>query len=326
MTNPWRVLRRRVLTPNVSQTRLSVRGFYEKNPEARELLESIGKTFLTGYAYAAEAGTPAEAGGRLEQVPSKYRGWSYEGATMAFAIRDGLPFGKSSNVSRFMAGPAVNQIYIAYVGVGWAMARLPRFRWSALSAPDPLLRWLVLDGYGFHQAYFRTGKYVHRQHRESDFPWPADGPAWYASRVIDQGIGRALWFVCGTDVDRVAATIGAFAESRRADMYSGVGLAATYACGVSEQELAALVRHAGDYRPQLAQGGAFGATARVESGIAVPETAMATRALCGMEPEEAAQICANARVAAAPDGDVPAYETWRRLITAEIVRGGVARS
>lgn len=141
------------------------------------MLETVGRSFLTGYAYAAEAATVAEAEERLEGVPTRFRGFAYEGAAMGFAVREGLPIGGRGMVSEFLAGRGDDHVYMAYVGVGWAMARLPRFRWSSLTAPDPLLRWLVLDGYGFHQAYFKTEQYVYQTYQEENFPGRPDPPA-----------------------------------------------------------------------------------------------------------------------------------------------------
>ncbi len=197
--NGLRALRQRVLTPNESETRLDVRGFHVKDGPSRDRLETVGRSFLTGYGHAAEAPEPSAAEAHLERVPRQFRGFAYEGAAMGFAVRDALPFGRHDHVARFLAGRGDDHIYMAYIGVGWAMARMPRFTRPRLYAPDPLLRWLVLDGYGFHQAYFRTRRYVHEQYQDPAFPWPAGGPSGYANRVIDQGIGRALWFVGGTD-------------------------------------------------------------------------------------------------------------------------------
>jgi len=311
-----------------------VRGFHEKSPAARELLETIGQSFLAGYAYAAEARTPADAEERLEGVPAQFRGFAYEGAAMAFAVRDGLPLGRGRNVATFLAGRAANHVYMVYVGVGWAMARLPRFRWSRLYAPDPLLRWLALDGYGFHQAYFHTDRYVHGQYREPRFPWPADGPRWYADRAIDQGIGRAMWFVGGADADRVATMIDKFAAHRRADLYSGAGLAATYAGGADADELLSFRQRAGEHGGQVAQASVFAATARVRAGLVTDHTRVATRALCGLTPEAVAQISDDLRPAApgrlipgrlaAPGREtgIPAYEVWRQRLADQFVSLG----
>lgn len=315
MASAWRALRRRILTPSTSEACLSVRGFHVKTPAARELLETVGETFLTGYAYAAEARVPAEAEERLEKLPGQFRGFGYEGAGMGFAMRDGLPFG-GRNVSRFLEGKAENHVYMVYVGVGWAMARLPRFRWAKVSAAaaDPVLRWLVLDGYGFHQAYFHTDKYVRQQYQEPNFPWPVGGPASYASRVIDQGIGRAIWFVGGTDPERATALIEAFDETRRADLYAGAGLAATYAGGVAETELLDFKRHAGRYLPDVAQGAVFAAAARVQADLVTPHTVLATDILCGVTPFQASDLADRTLGGAFGVSDIPAYELWRRRI------------
>ncbi|MDN3292816.1 DUF1702 family protein [Streptomyces ficellus] len=311
-------LRRRLLTPSVTETLLDTRGFHKKTPEAQQLLETIGRRFLEGYGHAMAAGTTAEAEARLEAIPERFRGFAYEGAGMAYAVLDGLPGGGRNGVGRLLAGRGGAHIYMVYVGIGWAMGRLPRFRWADVEALDPLLRWLVLDGYGFHQAYFRTDRYVHRQYRDERFPWPAHDFPDYTGRAIDQGIGRALWFVCGTDPGLVATTIETFPETRRSDLYSGAGLAATYAGGGDETELMVLREKAGPHRDALAQGSAFAAEARLRAGLLVPHTATATRVLCGLEPEEAARIPQEVRPRETGTGSLPAYELWRQAIAERI--------
>ncbi|HEU5271876.1 MAG TPA: DUF1702 family protein [Jatrophihabitans sp.] len=318
-----RALRRRILTPSMSETRLDVRGFHVKNAAARSRLERVGETFLTGYGYAAEARTVDDAEQRLELLDREVRGFGYEGAAMGFAIRDGLPIGGSTHVAQLLAGRGRRHAYMVYIGVGWAMARLPRFRWSRITVADPLLRWLVLDGYGFHQAYFHTRQYVTEHYREPELPWPAEGPSWYAQHAVDQGIGRALWFIGGTDVDQVTNLISGFQAERRPDLYSGAGLAACYAGGAEPAELSLLADRAGDHLPQLMQGAVFAATARVETDLVVPHTEIATKLLCGTTPAEAAQLSRDCRpgpvdAASEEEDDLPAYEVWRRRLAAAL--------
>jgi hypothetical protein len=320
VTNIWRKVRRRVLTPSMSETKLATRGFHEKSPESRELLETVGEMFLTGYAYAAEAKFAEEAVDRLEELPVRFRGFAYEGAGMGFAMRDGLPFG-GRLTERFLAtGKGDEHVYIVYVGIGWALARLPRFRWAkaTAAATDPLLRWLVLDGYGFHQAYFHTKRYIDEQHREKDFPWPGGVAGAHAPHVIDQGIGRAMWFVAGSDADLCATMIEKFDPARRGDLYAGAGLAATYAGGAEEDELSVLWDRAGEYRGQLAQGAAFAAECRVHAGLVIPHTELASRFFCGRSAEEAAAVTDEARPDPVLDGAVPAFEVWRNRIAGQL--------
>lgn len=310
----YRALRRRILTPDISATRMDVRGFHVKSPEGKQLLETVGASFLTGYGYAAQARTAEEAARDLETVPPRFKGFAYEGAAMGFAVREGLPIGGRGLTRRFLDGPGDPHVYMAYVGIGWAMARLPRFRWGTLVAPDPLLRWLVLDGYGFHQAYFHTERYVYQQYQEENFPWPGDRFRWYANRAIDQGIGRAMWFVGGTDAEIVGNMINRFPEPRRGDLYSGAGLAATYAGGADTDELRVLWELGRDYRPELAQGSAFAAGARVRAGLVVPHNEVATRLFCGMSPQQAKEVTDEALVGLADDGMLPSWEIWRQRI------------
>ena len=320
--NALRVLRRKVMTPSRSATNLDVRGFHVKSSEARALLETIGGTFLDGYGHAAQAQTPAAAEAPLETIPTRFRGFAYEGAAMAFAVRDGLRPGGGRNVERFLAGPGAEHIYMAYVGVGWAMARLPRIRWSTLYSPDPLLRWLVLDGYGFHQAYFRTERYVRGSYEDASLPWRDVTTPDYASRATDQGIGRALWFVGGTDVDVVVDLVERYPRRRWPDLYSGIGLAATYAGGATEAELTSLWDYASDYRPQLTQGAAFAAGARDKAGLVCPHNELATRIFCGQSVALARKVTDDALVDLPTDGAVPAYEVWRQRISAALVQSG----
>jgi hypothetical protein len=214
---------------------------------------------------------------------------------------------------------------MAYVGIGWALARLPRFRWTrvAAAADDPLLSWLVLDGYGFHQAYFHTRRYVAQRYRDPVLPWSAGVSPDYAARAIDQGIGRALWFVAGADPVLAANLVEDFAAARRADLYSGVALAATYAGGADERELLVLRERAGCYRPQLAQGSAFAAEARARAGLVITHTALATEVFCGMAPAQAAALARRTRPRSPVDGMVPAYEQWRVQVAGEFTELGL---
>ncbi|MFF4214507.1 DUF1702 family protein [Streptomyces sp. NPDC001796] len=318
MASRWAALRRRVLTPNTSQTKLSTRGFYEKSPQARDQLEQAGAMFLAGFAFAAEAEAPRHAETGLEKLPDGVRGFAYEGAGMAFAIRDAMAPTRSRKNAAFLQGRGNDHVYMVYVGAGWALGRLPGLLWNRATAalPDPVLRWLVLDGYGFHQAYFHTAKYVDRQYVQRGFPWPAKESAGYANRVIDQGIGRAMWFVHGADPRRVAGGIDAFPQSRRADLYAGASLAATYAGGLEEAELLVFRQRARHYLPQVAQASAFAATARVRSHLVTPHTRLATEILAGTTPENAAKVCLESfpDVSERTPAGEPAFEVWRQRI------------
>ncbi|GAA2520054.1 DUF1702 family protein [Winogradskya humida] len=320
MPAAWLSLRRRLLTPANRETELARRGFRIKDPAARAVLETAGRTFLEGFGNAAGTATPDAAHTELERIQHPLRGFGYEGAAMAYALMAGLGIG--GGLPAFLTGPAQRHTYMAHVGAGWAMARLPRLRWHRVTPHDPLLRWLALDGYGFHQAYFHTGRYVHQQYREPPGFWPAPWHGDYPGHVVDQGIGRALWFVEGADPAAVTTTIERFPADRRPDLYSGAGLAATYAAGATLEELAAFRDRAGEHRPAVAQGSAFAAKARVLAGNPTEATAQATGVLCGMTPGEAAAVTDEALQALQPGGARPTFAQWRDRISHRFAPSG----
>lgn len=315
------------MTPNASETKLETRGFHDKGPQAREVLETVGESFLSGLGDAVETGSPSATDERLAALPTRYQGFAYEGAAMGFALLDGLlPW--SRRTADFLRGPGEAHVYMAYVGIGWAMARLPRPLWPDTSGLDPLLRWLIHDGYGFHQAYFHTDEHVHRRVRDHRAA-KKTGDGTYALRAADQGIGRALWFVGGTDVDRVTRLVEGFPAERRSDLYSGVGLAATYAGGAEEHELRRLLDQAGEHQGSLAQGSAFAAEARDRAGLPAPHTELGTAVLCGMAAQDAARASRELRPdTTGPETDTarPRYEVWRTSLARELAprQGGVS--
>jgi hypothetical protein len=198
---------------------------------------------------------------------------------------------------------------MVHVGAGWALARLHRRLDRPPAGLDPLLGWLALDGYGFHHGYFGRGSaVVHRR--------VPDGISGYAARVFDQGLGRSLWFIEGADVGRIAATIAGFPVSRRADVWSGVGLACAYAGGVAERSIEELGERSGLDHPHVAQGAAFAAKARHRAGNPAAHTERACRILCGMSADEAAGLADRALIDLADGEGVPAYEVWRGRIRA----------
>src|SRR5216683_3131470 len=305
-------LRCRIFLPDQSGATFERRGFTAPDKARQVNIEKVGIKFLEGYEYGMAGRSIADTESSLEAVEPAFRGFAYEGCTMALAVRDGnRPAGRHW-VRDLLASRGANHIYMAYIGVGCAMARLPRVRWGAIAPHDPLLRWLALDGYGFHQACFHTQKYVWNQHRDRIPGWE---PASYAHRVVDQGIGRALWFVIGSDVEKLASTIEAFPQSRRGDLWSGAGLASVYASGADAGELSEMARLAGRYRSHAAQGAAFAAKARLLAGLAMPGTELGVKVHGDMSVEEAAAVTEEALQGLPPDEtDVPRFELWRERI------------
>jgi enediyne biosynthesis protein E3 len=272
----------------------------------RRRLERVGESFLHGY-HAAIAGDGMESlTARLSEIELGFRGFAYEGAAMAIDLLDQFAPWRTPRLPTFLEGPGAPHIYMAHVGIGWSMARLPLRLQRRLSRLDPVLRWLALDGYGFHEGYFHWQQY-------------ADGTARlkrlgdYGLRAFHQGLGRSLWFVGGADPEWIAKAIAVFSKAQHGDLWSGVGLACAYAGGADAWEVNRLRVEATEYYSHLAQGAVFAAGARSRAGNPAEHTELACQLLCDLSAQEAAAISDETRRHAQPDSE-PAYEAWRRLI------------
>src|SRR4051812_12052035 len=281
-------LSRRVLGISPQETSFARRGFRCNSDAVRERLETVGRNFVAGYLCALEAPDAEVLAARIgAAVTRDFQGFANEGAAMGLALLDALTPWRRGRLQRFLAGAGDAHIYIVHVGAGWALARLPLAPRALLARLDPLLGWLALDGYGFHQGFFHAARSVTGQ----EIPAKVTG---YARRAFDQGIGRSLWFVEGADVGRIAATIGAFPAARRPDLWSGVGLACAYAGGRGRDDLAALRRAAAPWTRELAQGVVFAAKARQRAGNPTPDVELASEVLCGRSAAEAAAVADRA--------------------------------
>jgi hypothetical protein len=309
-------LQQHLLSIDPGETSFARRGFRCRDGAVRERLEAVGGAFVHGYHAALAEDRPAPLAATLASGAPELQGFRFEGAAFGLALLDFLtpwPWSRRRRLRPFLSGPAADHTYLAHVGAGWLLARAPARVGSLLRRLDPLLGWLALDGYGFHQGFFHWPAAVERQR----VPGRLSG---YARRGFDQGLGRSLWFVDGADVLRIPQTVAAFPAARQADLWSGVGLACAYAGGRDRAAIAALRRAAGAHAPALAQGAAFAAKARQRAGNPTADNALACDVLCGMGPDAAAAVTDDALrdlplPAANPaDEAVPAYEVWRQRI------------
>ena len=89
MMASWRSGFARLLTPDRKKVLLAERGFPVKDEASRHRLESVGLSFLDGFQRALESGDAVGTAFQLDTVGRAYRGFAYEGAAMAFAVRPG---------------------------------------------------------------------------------------------------------------------------------------------------------------------------------------------------------------------------------------------
>jgi hypothetical protein len=300
-------LRRRMFSLRREEVTCDKRGFRVASGIMRIRLEEIGTAFLQGYHAALECGGGSALAGELAVTQFEPRGFAFEGAAMGLALLDALTPWPARRVADFCAGAGSAHAYMVHVGVGWIWARMPFGRRPGAASLDPTLRWLAFDGWGFHEGFFHWPSYL------AGAPRPRSLIG-YELRAFDQGLGRSFWFVNGGDPQQISNTIEAFPQARRADLWSGIGLAATYAGFGTQDSLRQLRILAAVCGPQLAQGAAFAAKARQRAGNLTEYTDLATMILAGMPALDAARLCDSTLENLPADGPKPDYEVWRQRI------------
>lgn len=278
------------------------RGFASPSQERTDQFETIGEAFIEGYNKGVLARDSAEVRLASMDVDPFFRGFAVEGSAMGVAVHDAFSL-RRPVLPELVAEFAPDFTYLAHVGCGWAMARLPWRRAPILKALDPLLRWLAFDGMGFHDTYFKPRRVLSFWRRVS---------SGYAARAYDQGVGRALWFACGGSAEDAVRTIRRFPLSRQGDLWAGLGLAMAYAgCG-DQSDFRIALAAAELNRDHFAQGIAFACEARARAGVLPPAADLAAMTVCQMSALELSERVRFAREdLSAGDADVPDYEVWR---------------
>ncbi|MES0175376.1 DUF1702 family protein [Mesorhizobium sp. M0006] len=278
------------------------RGFASSSKERTAQLETIGGAFIEGYNKGLLAKGAAEVRLASMDVDPFFRGFAVEGSAMGVAVHDAFSL-RRPVLPELLAEFAPDFTYLAQVGCGWAMARLPWRRAPILKALDPLLRWLAFDGMGFHDTYFKPRRIMSFWRRVS---------SGYAARAYDQGVGRAIWFVRGGSVEDAVHTIRRFPSTRQSDLWAGLGLAMAYAGCADRSDFRIALAAAVLNRGHFAQGIAFACEARARAGVPPRAADLAAMTVCDMS---ALELSERVRVAredlSAGDPDVPDYEVWR---------------
>jgi len=299
-----------ILRPFFGVSEKEATSFSESDRQAAQRLETVIRLVTEGCHITLQNSQFEALASRLNKVEPELRGFAYEGAGIGLAALDCLLPWKN-RTRGFLDGPGSKYIFAIPLGAGMGLARLHRRPERFLPRLDPVLGWLIIDGYGFHEGFFARKRYVEKQEVPAHL-----SP--YARRVFDHGIGRSIWFSGGTHIDRVAAIIAAFPVARQADLWGGVGLACGYTGGVERPAIEALQIAAGPYKSQLVVGAALAANARHRAGTPGPTADMACEVLCGTSSEIVSRIADAARENLPTDGAEPAYAIWRQRIETQL--------
>ncbi len=267
------------------------RGFHHAGEDLHEVLEKIVHILMDGYNLAVKVPDPYEVSRIIEKkYDAHYLGFAFEGASMYYAILDLLlPWGKS-RLRRFIEEVLPQHSYLLGSGAGYAMGRIP---WGPLLMDryrkkfNPLPAISMPSGYGLHLAIFKMESYVIKCKA------PPARFNEYDKRLFDSGVGRALWWIGGTDPVVITGHINRFPEDRKAELWLGVGQAGSYSGIVSDETMHKLLELSGDYRYDFLSGTPFSTNIRRVSMNKCEWTSHVCELLLGTNDEVASEMVQN---------------------------------
>jgi hypothetical protein len=299
----------KILKPFIGVSHKEATSFSEGNSYAWQCLERSVLAAIEGYHATLDDSRLEVLVPRLDTIEPDLRGFAYEGAAMGLTGLDCVLPGKN-RFQAYLSSAGGAHIYMVHIGAGEALARLRRKPERYLSRLDPVLGWLALDGYGFHEGFFKQRRYLEGQ----AFPKHLSA---YGRRIFDQGLGRVIWFLKGANVERVVAAVNAFPPARQGDLWCGVGVCCAYAGGVERADAERLQHAAGQYSPNLALGAAVVAKGRQLADNPTSHSDMACEVFCGTTSDVAASLTDRAFEALPLDAEKPAYEILQQRLLAQ---------
>lgn len=203
----------------------------------------------------------------LHSFEEDFRGIAYEAASMGLALADLKAGEELRNWNNFFQTQGRGYGIQIHIGLGWALAQEQIDPAPFLPPLQPILRYRVLDGYGYYEGTFRKRKSVLSQ-QGLNLPDATATGAYY------QGLGRSLWYTCGAKAEEVKQAIDKFPAERQRDLWRGAGIAVAYVGGASEPLLQSVLTAAHTYHAALKAGAVMALVSREQANFIMPDTAL----------------------------------------------------
>ena len=201
----------------------------------------------------------------LLELPKEFISVAYEGASMGVAIKSIEETNSLNQWNKFYNDFGLKHSSQMHVGLGWAFAELNLKFKDVDLVIDPVLKYRVLDGYGYYEGIFKRRQSIRTQQVPQHFNE-------IELRAYNQGLGRSLWYIAQGEVEKLVKLINIFAENRHNDMWRGIGIAVAYVGGVEALNIEQLVIGSGQHLSSFKSGVALLIQSRAKAGSIVNDT------------------------------------------------------
>ena len=218
-------------------------------------METIQSIFQNVQETFSETETLPELLRLCESFEPEFRSIAYEAASMCLGLNDLKANDNFKSFDAFLEAQHKLHDTQIHVGLGWAFAQQQINPEPFLNHFEPMMRYRILDGYGYYEGIFRKRKSILSQ-QKPEFTDPV------ASGAYDQGLGRSFWYLNNGNIDAAKALLEKFPKERWKDMWRGLGIAIAYVGGCDEVTLHDVLGKAGEYKAQLATGAVMALVSR----------------------------------------------------------------
>lgn len=246
-------------------------------------METIQNTFLHVQDIFFESPDWKRHVAELESTDIEFRSIAYESASMSIALEDLKQGEQLTNWLQFLNEVASHHATQVHVGLGWAFSQTLKNPIVYLPELNPMMRYRVLDGYGYYEGIFRRRRSIinHLKLQVEDT---------IASSALDQGIGRSIWYLNKGNIADAKAMIEGFAVERHKDLWRGLGIAIAYVGGCNEETLQEIFTKADSYKTQLTTGAVMALVSRDAAKYITADTELVCNVWCKQIPEQILEI------------------------------------
>ena len=246
-------------------------------------IDTIQNTFLHVQDIFFESSDCKNHVAELESADIEFRSIAFESASMSIALEDLKQGDKLTNWLPFLNETASAHATQVHVGLGWAFAQTLKNPIAYLPELNPMMRYRVLDGYGYYEGIFRRRRSIinHLKLQVEDT---------VASSALDQGIGRSIWYLNKGIIDDAKNMIDGFAVERRKDLWRGLGIAIAYVGGCNEELLQKIFSKADSYKTQLATGSVMALVSRDSAKYISADTELACKVWFNQNAEQILEL------------------------------------
>ena len=209
----------------------------------------------------------------LEGYNVEFRSIAYESASMCIALDDYEKYNELKEWLSFLNEKGLSHATQIHVGLGWALAQKEINPEPLLEKFDPMMRYRILDGYGYYEGIFRRRKSILNQQKH----YYTDKTT---SCAYDQGLGRSIWYLNNGDFTAFKNMIQKFPAERHSDFWRGLGIAITYVGGCDKNYLQEIFAAAENFQPQLATGAMMALVSRKFSCFIYTDTSISCEVFC----------------------------------------------